>query len=71
MPKLKDDKSNPGIRRAIAVAGGQVPLAVALGVSQPAIHHYLYKNCPPEVAIRIEEITGISRREIRPDLFND
>lgn len=71
MPKPPPQpKSNPGIRRAIAVAGGQEQLAALLGVKQPMISYYLYKKCPAEVAKRIEEKTGINRREIRPDLFD-
>lgn len=63
-------QKNLGVERAILLVGGQVALAKKLGVKQPAISYYLYQRCPAEKAIAIEQLTGIGRDEIRPDLFN-
>lgn len=67
---MKIGQKNLGVERAIMLVGGQVALAKKLGVKQPAISYYLYQRCPAEKAIAIEELTGIGRAEIRPDLFN-
>jgi DNA-binding transcriptional regulator YdaS (Cro superfamily) len=64
-----DDDANPGVVKAIQWAGSQELLANALGVSQPAISKYLYDNCPAERAVQIENVTGVDRKLIRPDLF--
>ena len=62
-------KPNSGVLKAVEVVGGQEQLAQKLGVKQPMIHHYIYRNCPAERAVQIEEMTGVTREEIRPDLF--
>jgi len=60
---------NKGIEEAIQREGSEKDLGKKLGVSQPAISYYLHHNCPALVAIKIEQITGVSRKKIRPDLF--
>lgn len=67
----KPKQVNPGVAAAIEKAGGQHALAQLLNVSQPTVHHYLYENCPPERARDIEKATGISRSQIRPDIFEE
>ena len=61
---------NPGVAKAIEQAGGTYQaLAEELGVTQQAVRKMLYVNCSAERALEIEEITGVPREEIRPDLF--
>lgn len=48
----------------------QAELAKALGVSQPTISEWVARNRPPaERVLAIESATGISRFELRPDLY--
>lgn len=62
-------RENAGVREAVEAAGSVSKLARKLGVSNVAVHKYLYQNCPPERAVEIEQATGISRERIRPDIF--
>lgn len=59
---------------AIEKAGGQTELAKKLGVKQGHINMWAYRNKkapPPEYVLQIEEITGVSRHDLRPDVFGD
>jgi TorA maturation chaperone TorD len=56
-----------GVDRAVQAAGGASALARALGISQPAIS--TWKRIPAERVLAIESVTGISRSELRPDLY--
>ena len=49
----------------------QREMALALGVTQPAICQWLSgeKKVSLRYAIKIEKLTGIPREEIRPDIF--
>lgn len=57
--------------RAIAAAGGQAALARAVGVAQPTIHDWLNRNgrVPAERVLAVEEASGVSRHELRPDIY--
>lgn len=56
------------LRHAITAAGGIGTLARALGLSQPTVS--LWKRVPPHHVIKVEALTGISRRILRPDLYD-
>ncbi len=56
-----------GLERALSVAGGVSSLARLIGVSQPAISGW--KRIPPDRVLVVEQITGIPRTELRPDLY--
>lgn len=56
-----------GLARAIAAIGGMRSLARAIGVSQPAISNW--KRVPADRVIAIETVTGVSRKSLRPDLY--
>lgn len=58
--------------RAKTLAGGPVALARALQergieISSQAVSQW--KTVPPEKVLKVEEITGVSRHELRPDVF--
>jgi hypothetical protein len=55
--------------RAARSAGGFPKLAKKLGCSAAAI--YQWDKVPVERAIQIERLTGISRQELRPDIFGE
>ncbi len=56
--------------RAVQAAGSQLALANALGIKSPSISGwYDRKKVPVERVIAIESATGVSRHELRPDVF--
>ena len=59
------------LKKAISIAQGQKALAKKIGVTQQCISLWITKNAavPAEHAIKIETETGVSRAELRPDLF--
>ena len=60
------------IALAIAMFGSQQKLAAACGVSQGAVHKWLYGGrVSAENAVAIERATGglVSKAALRPDLF--
>lgn len=62
------------IEQAILLAGSQKKLAEAIGLSQQGVS-YLLNNATQvtaEAAVAIERATNgaITRRDLRPDLFN-
>lgn len=58
------------LEKAISIAGSQKKLGNCIGVSQQRISYWLgNKKIPAEYVILIEEHTGISRDELRPDLY--
>lgn len=56
-----------GLERALSSIGGVSSLARAIGVSQPAVSGW--KRVPPDRVLAVEAATGISRTELRPDLY--
>jgi DNA-binding transcriptional regulator YdaS (Cro superfamily) len=62
---------NEALSRAIDAAGGQTALARALGVKQANVWWWLNRSgrVPAEQVIPIEVATGVTRHELRPDLY--
>ncbi len=61
-----------GLEKAVQHYGGnQSALARALGVTSMTICNWFSRGVPAERAVQIEEVTngGVTREEIRPDLF--
>jgi DNA-binding transcriptional regulator YdaS (Cro superfamily) len=58
-------------RRAVAKAGSQSALERAAGVKQQNTSNWLRAGKPiaPEHVIAVEEATGISRHDLRPDIY--
>jgi len=59
------------LRTAISRAGSQAKLADGLGVGQTAISNWLnrQKRVPAERVLAVEQLTGVSRHMLRPDLY--
>lgn len=58
------------IARAVRAAGGQQALADKCGVKYQAVQKWLRLNrVPAERVLTIEEATGISRHDLRPDIY--
>lgn len=53
--------------RAIDKAGGLTKLASGLGISKQAVLQW--DEVPPLRVLAVEKITGVSRSELRPDLY--
>lgn len=59
---------DPGLLIAIDSMGGISQLARGLRLSQPTVS--VWRRVPPHRVIEIEALTGISRRVLRPDLYD-
>lgn len=62
---LMDDKSP--LERAKERAGGQAELAKRIGVTAQAISQW--DEVPPLRVLAVEAASGVSRHELRPDLY--
>lgn len=58
----------PVLKKAAQRAGGVTALAKSLGLSRAAIYRWR-KRIPAERLVDIEAATGITRKELRPDLY--
>ncbi len=67
--------SNPtpfeALDAAVAKAGGQTGMADICGVSQTAVWKWLQssKRMPAEYVLTAEAATGVSRHDLRPDIY--
>lgn len=64
------------LERAVETAGSQSALARGIGgkVKQGHVWHWLNLaggKVPAEHVAKIEELTGVSRHELRPDIFGE
>jgi TorA maturation chaperone TorD len=57
---------DPGLQQAI-VAGGVGALARKVGISQPSLSNW--NRVPAERVLSVEDVTGIDRTVLRPDLY--
>ena len=64
-------KSFEALSSALAAFGTQQAMARSLGVSQPTVWRWIHqaKRCPAEHVLALEAATGVSRHELRPDLY--
>ena len=64
-------RSLAALELAIERAGGQTALARAIGKSQGHVWHWVKvaKRAPAEAVLAIETATGVSRSELRPDVY--
>jgi TorA maturation chaperone TorD len=60
---------DPGLARAIDKAGGVAELARKIGIAQPSVSNW--NRVPAQRLIAVEAATGISRRDLRPDLYDE
>lgn len=59
------------LRRAVDCLGSQAAMARLVGVAQPSVWRWLErgKPLPAEHVLKVEDATGISRHDLRPDLY--
>jgi len=58
---------DPGLQQAINAAGGVSELARKIGIAQPSISNW--SRVPAERVASVEQVTGVDRALLRPDLF--
>lgn len=58
-----------GIQEAIDKAGGIQQLADLLGIRYQAVHKWTKGSVPAERVLQIERLTGVSRHQLRSDLY--
>ena len=56
-----------GLERAIDAAGGVAKLARKIGIAQPSVSNW--NRVPAQRVIAVESATGVSRKVLRPDLY--
>jgi DNA-binding transcriptional regulator YdaS (Cro superfamily) len=64
--------SKAALRFACAKVGGQKALAALIGTTQSQVWYWLEKSkkgVPAEFCERVEAASGVSRRDLRPDIF--
>lgn len=59
--------SKEALKRAIEAAGGLAALAAPLGISAQAISQW--DEVPPLRVLAVERASGVSRYDLRPDLY--
>lgn len=59
---------DPGLQQAIDAVGGVSELARKIGISQPSISNW--SRVPAERVAVVEQMTGVDRALLRPDLFD-
>lgn len=59
------------LKTAVKKVGGQKALGDLLETSQPRVWNWIHrdKKVPAEYVIPIERLTGVTRYELRPDLY--
>ncbi|MDA9503076.1 molecular chaperone TorD family protein [Bradyrhizobium sp. CCBAU 11357] len=62
---MRDD----GLDRAIDAAGGIAQLARKIGISQPSVSNWT--RVPAQRVVAVEMATGVSRNDLRPDLYGE
>jgi len=60
-------KAETALQRAIAIAGGPAALARMIGVTKQAIVQW--KRLPPRRVPAVSSKTGVSREDLRPDIY--
>jgi DNA-binding transcriptional regulator YdaS (Cro superfamily) len=55
------------LKRAVESVGGQAKFARAVGVTAQAVSQW--DEVPPLRVLVVERVSGVSRHELRPDLY--
>ena len=58
-----------GLCHAINAAGGVAQLARKIGIAQPSVSNW--NRVPAQRVIAVEVATGVSRQQLRPDLYSE
>jgi len=68
---MSDSTPLESVQRAVAIYGSQSATARARGVSQAAVWKWVHGKAelPAEHVLAIELDTGVSKHDLRPDLY--
>lgn len=67
---MTDTVAEEALKRAKKIAGGDTALADLIGrISPQGVNQW--KICPPGRVLAVEKVTGVSRHELRPDVFGE
>jgi TorA maturation chaperone TorD len=58
-----------GLSEAIRAVGGVSELARKIGIAQPSVSNW--QRIPADRVLSVEEVTGVARDVLRPDLYRD
>lgn len=62
--------NNAAIKKAVDIAGSQSELARRIGARQGDVWKWLKgRKVKPDLVLAIEEATGVSKHDLRPDIF--
>lgn len=64
---LNSPHAHAGLEQAIAAVGTRSKLAALLGISPQAVAQW--RAVPVARCLAVERITGVSRYELRPDIY--
>lgn len=68
-PRPPEAQETP-TRRAVLAAGGRRAIADALEITPEAVRQWEVNNSiPPKWLARVEQLSGVPRAELRPDIF--
>lgn len=71
MPMGTETTTFEALKQAIRIAGSQAEIARVCGVSTTAVWKWVTfsKRVPAEFVLKVEARTGVSRHELRPDIY--
>ena len=66
-----EHQSESSLAQAVRKAGSQTAFGELIGKRQSVIHDWLReeKPLPAEHVLKVEEATGVSRHDLRPDIY--
>ena len=68
-PVEPDDPRIAAWRKAHGIAGGNRPLSKHFGISEAAVAQWVL--CPENRVLDVERLSGVSRYQLRPDIFGE
>jgi DNA-binding transcriptional regulator YdaS (Cro superfamily) len=60
---------NKAYKEAVAAVGSISELARQLKTSRQVVQHWKRNGIPPEWVLSVEKVTGVSRYELREDIY--
>jgi DNA-binding transcriptional regulator YdaS (Cro superfamily) len=67
MARNRRTRKDPGLLAALKASKSMRSLALAIGIKPQSLIKWEY--VPPERVIAVEEVTGVPREVLRPDLY--
>jgi DNA-binding transcriptional regulator YdaS (Cro superfamily) len=71
MDREQHESAKRALATAVQAAGSQSALGRLLGVTQRAVWRWVHddKPLPPQHVLKVEQRYGISRHDLRPDIY--